>query len=251
MRKKNFLLSWPVLFVVLILCVFYNSCNSCETNGDTNSIVAKLKEKIKVQERTIAALREQLEIDNTNKPETVISLGKVQEIYRNYNKRDSLIRKTVVEETGNKDFQATRSIFYPINRLRNYLGYIDRISQEANIRPTGLRFYFALYSDKENREGYKNRQTFFVTPTLTDKKNKRIDIGYTLRREVSEDLQDTIITPFFLTDEVLNSDDGLVYGPFTREQRIQEASFFTSYSATIAVSEIETADNTLGSSPPR
>ncbi|WP_281989382.1 hypothetical protein [Aquimarina aggregata] len=196
MKTQTHLSKYILLFTVLIISIFFfHSCQQ-DSTIDVFEEEEYLK-KIEAYEAKIAALEEKLgqEKLNRRRPNHIISLRKAQLIYKAYDKRADLISDAVgpVDDVSNSGrriarFEPTRSLFYEISDLRNYLAYIDELSEKAGIKPTGLRFYFALYPENYISPSGSNenarRQTIFIAPT-TEKEyeNRIVQMGYTLNND--------------------------------------------------------------------
>ncbi|MEW7288944.1 hypothetical protein [Aquimarina sp. 2304DJ70-9] len=183
MKRSTYLI---YSFVIISTSLFFfNSCQqdeSIEVFGEEEYL-----KKIEVYEAKIKDLEEKLDLEKSSsrRPNNIISLRQAQSIYNAYDDRADLISETVSSETSSGAFQPTRSLFYEISELRNYLSYIDELSQKAGVKPTGLRFYFALYPENYQSSDGSTRnarhQTIFIAPTLEKKYNEQIvHIGYTL-----------------------------------------------------------------------
>ncbi len=165
---------------------FFTSCQqdeSIEVLGEEEYL-----KKIEVYETKIKDLEEKLsqEKSNRRRPNNIISLSQAQRIYSAYDDRADLISAVVnTDDISRTAFQPTRSLFYEISELRNYLSYIDDLSEKAGVKPTGLRFYFALYPENYESSTGSTRnarhQTIFIAPT-TEKRynNQNVHVGYTL-----------------------------------------------------------------------
>jgi len=186
MKTKTPLHRFTIFFIVLFtnLILFY----SCQEDTDIEVFQEQeYQEKIEIYEQKIKDLEEQLAQEKTNRrrPGNIISFDQAFKIYKEYDQRADLISETVIQPRVNRSFEPTRSLFYDLSELRNYLNYIDDLSAKAGVKPTGLRLYFALYpSSYISPDGSSNnarRQTIFIAPTLAKEyDNKIVQIGYTL-----------------------------------------------------------------------
>lgn len=219
------------LVIKIFLFGILFSLGSCEQIQTDNKAVIELKEKINRLENTIADLEAQL--GRADRPDNIISSRMARKIFNEYNQRAKLIDEVEQTDGEGKPFKATRSLFYPVDELRNYLSYIQKISEEAGIKPSGYRFYFAKYPDEyEPRKLYSKRQTIFIAPTLSKEDNQ----GNT-----------THLSYLFNTDKkVILLDELLEKG---NRQNTQKASFFSILNSQ-EIGEVSTIANELGASPP-
>ncbi len=193
MKTTTHLSKYIALFTVLIISIFF--FHSCQQDSTVDVFQEEeYIKKIEAYEAKIASLEEKLgqEKSNRRRPSNIIDFRKAQQIYKAYDNRADLISEVVgpVNDINNSArgaarFEPTRSLFYEISELRKYLAYIDDLSKKADIKPTGLRFYFALYprdhvSSSGSNENAR-RQTIFIAPTTERKYEDRIvQMGYTL-----------------------------------------------------------------------
>ncbi len=172
--------------IIIFACILVTSCKEGEQTN--SSELAACKKKIESYEKEIKELKEQLGDASDYKqrrPDNIIQSDFAKEIYHLYDKREELINEIVGQDGDGNPFKATRSLFYDIDDLQKYISYVKRKSRKAKVKPSGFRFYFALYPDDyvrdEKNKKYAKRQTFFVAPTLRKEiDGKVMDLGYTL-----------------------------------------------------------------------
>ncbi|MEO8235659.1 MAG: hypothetical protein ABI549_09620, partial [Flavobacterium sp.] len=119
------------------------------------------------------------EIKLAVKPKQLISVEKAKELNSNYNtKRSDLLFKT----TGKEDANA---IWYSIEELENYIEYIKSEGEQQGYTIDGIRFYFGVYSEAEEKAGYT---TIFLSPTgksVEESQLGKFEIG---EEECSQDI---------------------------------------------------------------
>ncbi len=237
MKRSTYLI---YSFVIISTSLFlFNSCQqdeSIEVLGEEEYL-----KKIEVYETKIKALEKKLNLEKSSRrrPNNIISFRQAQSIYNAYDDRADLISEVVSSDLSSAAFQPTRSLFYEISELRNYLSYIDDLSQKAGVRPTGLRFYFALYPENYESSTGSTRnarhQTIFIAPTLEKKYNDQIvHIGYTL------DNQNNIV--------FLDKDNGFSHLRRNRNKTTENNSF--DFSTQTRGDSNSLIGNELGASPP-
>lgn len=217
-------------FFLLILVGFFSGCE--HTNAD-NMVIEKYEKEIQKLQEEIKELKDQLGNQNSNKPKNLISPEFARKIFQEYNKREELINEVVGTDGVGERFMATRSLFYDIDELQNYIRYVKRMSQKAKVEPTGFNFYFALYPEDYEREDklYAKRQTFFIAPTLEKGKKQ---LGYTL---------DDNFNVVLLGEAIGNPYEGGKSG------KKQKAGFF-SFSSALPAFENSLISNEIAGTPP-
>ena len=237
MRKKNFLLSWPVLLLVLVSCIFYNSCTDVK-NGNVDNQLSELKKKIKEQEKLINLYKKTISLNTERPKKHIITLDTAKQQYKNYTERARLIRDDVQSKTD-RQFNPTRSIFIDLEFLQNYMAYVAKKSDEIDVPLTGYRFYFTTYD--RNDKIYPYRNSFFIAPTTTNKKLELMDIGFTI--------SDIDKTPIYLTAQN-DFDPKLSYNLFQEKNvGIQTSSFFSAQDSQLESNTHSVLGNVFGGSP--
>lgn len=196
--------TFTTVIAKFLLGVLALSLSSCENNASTNAECIQLKKEIKQLEKQIVLLEKQ--VGSAEQPKNIISSKTALELFTEYNKRAQLIDKVEQTDANGKPFKATRSMFYPIDQLRNYLAYIYKISNEAGVTPSGYRFYFAKYPDPyDERKLYAKRQTIFIAPTV-EKKDEQGNIKH-LSYLFDKDQNITLLDPI-LEERQKNQKEG-------------------------------------------
>jgi len=176
----------PIKQLAIIAFVFA-LLTSCKDGQVNTQEITEYKSKIETYEKEIKELKARLEeVGSHRRPDNIIQSDFAKEIYHLYDKREALINEVVGQDGENKPFKATRSLFYDINDLQQYLRYVKKLSRKAQVQPSGFRFYYALYPDTYLRDDkdkkYAKRQTFFIAPTkaVKDAAGNIEHLGYTL-----------------------------------------------------------------------
>jgi len=151
--SKNFKNS-KLSSVILLLSIFSFLIISCD-------------EPQKPQQESIKPTKEMLS--------HIIKADKAINLYQNYEKERIAILKDTLNELYGNNFEDTRTIWFDLKTIKNYIAYVEQKSAENNIEPEGLQFYFGVYSDDMKKQNH--HQTFFIAPTI--KKDNR-HLGYTL-----------------------------------------------------------------------
>ncbi|RZS98920.1 hypothetical protein [Aquimarina brevivitae] len=179
------------LIVFIFGATLLGSCDNLQT-GDQSAQLADYKKKIEEYEKTIASLKERLESEQGSKPDNIITSRFAKNLYDNYTTRAEWISETVGADGDGERFMATRSLYYDLNELYNYLAYVRKQSSEAKVRPSGVRFYFGIYPEdyvRDRSKNYAKRTTFFIAPTVARKMNdKVVHLGYTLDNDFNVQL---------------------------------------------------------------
>ncbi|WP_299187251.1 hypothetical protein [uncultured Aquimarina sp.] len=219
---------------------------SCKDNVQTTNSaeLEACKKKIEAYEKEIKELKAKIadaDEDKGRTPNNIIQSDFAKKIYHLYNDREDLINEVVGKDGAGDPFKATRSLFYDINDLEEYIRYVKIKSRKARERPSGFRFYFALYPEdyirnKEDKR-YANRQTFFIAPTkaVKDAAGNIEHLGYTL---------DNNFTVELLTEKIgLDS-------RMDKDGNLQKASFFN-FSTMLEDEENSLIANEMAGSPPK
>ncbi|WP_298314188.1 hypothetical protein [uncultured Aquimarina sp.] len=237
-QKINHIKQYVIIAFALILVT---SCKEGQTNAPE---LANLERTIKEKDSIISNLKEQLgELadDKRRIPNNIVQSEFAKEIYHLYDEREELINQVVGQDGEDKPFKATRSLFYDIDDLQQYIRYVKIKSRKARVKPSGFRFYFALYPKEyvRNRENkkYAQRQTFFIAPTLRKKIDGRaVDLGYTLDNKFNVELLKDIIG-----FDSIRKKDGKMY---------QKAGFFNVNLSNLLEEENSLIANEVTGTPP-
>ncbi len=238
MEKPIYLLKGAIILVVFTLVLGACKTETEQNNGGNEEYIEQIREL----KEEVARLKKELGLINDEKPSNIIEPDFAQQLYNNYaSTRVQWTNKYVRSQPNEKKFRATRSLYYDLDSLYNYLAYIRRISKEAGVKPEGLRFYFGSYSSKYVRNGSKDyayRQTFFIAPTLPKVIGKdTLQLGYTL----SSDYKVKFLKERIGVGEKQESTEG---------ESMQKASMFN-FSLMTTQDGVSTIANELNGSPPR
>ncbi len=149
--------------IAFLLCfIFIVSCNNCQKPDQENKEPSKelLAHLIKLDEAVV--------------------------LYKNYGEqRIAITRDTLQKLYNDNKFKDTRTVWFDLKTIKEYITFIEKKSTENDIKPEGLKFYFSVYPNNTGLGDEKNHQTFFIAPTTTTKGNSRS--GYTLVQEGDEE----------------------------------------------------------------
>lgn len=99
------------------------------------------------------------------RPDMAIELGEAIDLYQNYGASRVGLIEAYEEELGEVDgFQATRSLTFDFEELKQYMKYIEQEAKAADTPIKGLRVYLGQYDRKSSH--YPNSGTVFFNPTL-------------------------------------------------------------------------------------
>lgn len=167
---------------------------SCQKDSDVEILEeVSYQKKIEAYEKKIEDLEQQLgktslqKSNRRGRPKNIIPFGQAKKLFRNYDGIADLISENVGTDQNGEPFMTTRSLFYDINDLKEYLSYIEELSKEAGVTTSGIRFYFGRYTEDHVSSTGSNRnakrQTFFIAPTTEEKiDDKLVHIGYTIKK---------------------------------------------------------------------
>ena len=106
----------------------------------------------------------------------IISINDATEMYQLYDKQRINITKSYLQKKYGPKFNDTRTVWFDISTIKEYIKYVEERSAKAGVKVEGLEFYFGVYPNKTSND-QSNHQTFFIAPTT---KNVDKQSGYTL-----------------------------------------------------------------------
>ncbi len=139
--------------------------------------------------------------------EKIITLEDAVDKYKKYSDDRIDLLKETLERRYEPGFEDTRTVWFDIEIIQEYLDYVKEESKKVGIEPKGVQFYFGVISNKETSQK-KNHQTFFVAPTKTNDPES----GYTL---------DANGKPILLKDKLKDNYES------SPNQKNEKAGFFT------------------------
>lgn len=122
----------------------------------------------------VAVLFFSLDKDGTHfpykgRPGQTLSYQEVVSMLYHYDTTREQVLKTAL---GKED---TRENFYPLDDLKAYIAYIEKLAGEKDIEVTGINIIAAAYPDDKNKYGKKNNyQTIILMPATTINGKERI-----------------------------------------------------------------------------
>ena len=143
--KKNKAITTTLLFLTLL---FLSSCNPKSEEENLN---------------------------NSKEPTQIISVDQAIEMKNFY--QDS-IGKLIKDNnsTPEKEYDPTLFAFIELDSLKQYIAYLDEVERLNKKKISGIRVYFAAYPDtlknSHKAQVYRNRETFFLAPTIEVEPNE-------------------------------------------------------------------------------
>ena len=99
------------------------------------------------------------------RPDMAIELGEAIALYQNYGANRVNLIEGFEEELGEvENFQATRSLTFDFDELRQYMDYVEQEAKKAGAGIKGLRVYLGQYDLKNSP--HPNAETVFFNPTM-------------------------------------------------------------------------------------
>ncbi len=142
----------------------------------------------------------------------LIKLDDAVVMYKNYEEQRIAITKDTLQKLYNDNkFEDTRTVWFDLKTIKDYIAFVEKKSAENHIKPDGLKFYFSVYPNNKGLGDEKNHQTFFIAPT-TKKDSKQS--GYTLVKEGDN-------------EKVVYLKDALNKNQTQQNRKVNKASFFT------------------------
>ncbi|WP_010522471.1 hypothetical protein [Aquimarina agarivorans] len=122
-------------------------------------------------------------------PEGTITLKEAHQLEQRYIKtRHSIINKALGFD-GYK-MQDSREVWFSLERMKEYIKYVEATADKEGYKELGLRFYFGVYPDTNENIGYT---TLFAVPTTTSipggKSHIQSNLVPTSDHEKSENMQ--------------------------------------------------------------
>ncbi|QHI35265.1 hypothetical protein IMCC3317_06110 [Kordia antarctica] len=98
-------------------------------------------------------------------PEGIIEVTDAVNLHENYVAK---LNDPSQGTTTNPDFKETQFAWFSIEKIRNYIQYLDNVEKVNPENPeiSGVRVYFGKYNQHKD---YPNQQTVFFTPTVDTK----------------------------------------------------------------------------------
>lgn len=147
----------------------------------------------------------------------IVPLDSAFNMYNTYSKTRSGILKDTLQKLYGEKFYDTRTVWFDIETLKEYIKYVEQKSRENNIDPQGFKICFGTYSNDKNLGDVANHQNVFLVPTT---ENKGRQSAYTIQNEkgvvflknVKNNNQSSIKTSKagFVSFTSLNGSDGLI-----------------------------------------
>ncbi len=66
----------------------------------------------------------------------------------------------------------TKSAWYSLNEINNYIDYLENVESEENITINGVNIFYGVHNSNHHR--YPNDQTIFLLPTQSDNEQKGV-----------------------------------------------------------------------------
>ncbi|WP_318311659.1 hypothetical protein [Flagellimonas crocea] len=122
--------------------------------------------------------------EKVSPPEGIISLEESKSLYDNYTKnRVDMIQAFELERDSARRFVPARFTSFSYADMKQYMAYVEQEAQEAGVKVSSLRLYFANYPDKPDfPDGKKvvhpRQNSIFIVPTtMIDGKELGFYIG--------------------------------------------------------------------------
>jgi hypothetical protein len=103
---------------------------------------------------------------NSKKPSQVITYEEMADMMDAFNEGPKKeLNKYLKKVSKGKDSVSTIYNWYKLDDLKQYIAYIEKISEEKEIPVTGFRIYPSTYPKNYKEKELRNLQTLFFTPT--------------------------------------------------------------------------------------
>ncbi len=111
---------------------------------------------------------------NSERPIQAISYQEMAAMFKEYdNGPRNVLNDYRTKITKGKDSVATISMFFKLSELKQYIAYIERLSEEKEIDLTGVRIFTSAYPSDYEKKELQSRITYMLAPTtnIGDAKN--------------------------------------------------------------------------------
>lgn len=110
---------------------------------------------------------------NSERPSQAITYLEMASMFKTYdNGQRVALNNYITKKTKGKDSVATISQFFSLSELKQYIAYVEKLSEEKEIDLTGITIFTSAYPEDYKIKEYQNRMTFILAPTtLIDGKN--------------------------------------------------------------------------------
>jgi len=134
----------------------------------------------------LISCEERKEPKQNNEKEKAIMLTHLIEVdtaftmYDNYTDKRIEITKDTLQSLYGSKFYDTRTVWFDIETLKEYIKYVEERSKENKIKPEGFKICFGAYSNNDSLGNKANHQNVFFVPTA--KKDGR-QAAYTIDKK--------------------------------------------------------------------
>jgi hypothetical protein len=110
--------------------------------------------------------RELLQKQNSDRPTQAISYPDMASMFKEYdNGQRIVLDEYITNKTQGRDSISTISQFFSLSEIKQYIAYIERLSEEKKIDLTGIRIFTSAYPSDYKVKEYQNRVSFILAPT--------------------------------------------------------------------------------------
>ncbi|TXD49660.1 hypothetical protein ES045_00290 [Polaribacter sp. IC073] len=149
---------------------------------------------------------------NDSRPANAITYKEMAGMFHQYDIGQKKVLDSYRKEFTNDDKDAIESIshFYDLNDLKQYIAYLEKLSEEKEIKLTGIRIFSAAYPKEHSDISRSGRQTLIFMPTakignsnsvafepLYSKKGEPVKFTEFLHKFSSKETQQVLRASFF------------------------------------------------------
>lgn len=103
---------------------------------------------------------------NSDRPAQAITYPEMASMFKTYDNGQRIaLNDYITKKTGGKDSVATISQFFSLSELKQYIAYIEKLSEEKEIDLTGITIFTSAYPEDYKIKEYQNRMSFILAPT--------------------------------------------------------------------------------------
>ena len=103
---------------------------------------------------------------NNSRPAQAITYNEMASMFNTYDKGQKIVLdKYRAKLTNGKDSIESLSHFYNLEDLKQYIAYLEKLSNDKDIKLTGLRIFSAAYPIDYKQTDLRGRETLIFMPT--------------------------------------------------------------------------------------
>ncbi len=111
-------------------------------------------------------------------PKDTISVAEATKLFKNWQKNNPTEIDSIIDVEGSR--KKTTNVGWSLDVVREYLDYTEATADSLGYEVTGINVFMGNYGKNEDPKK-KNRNTLFISPTLTKKTSKASVMNFSLQ----------------------------------------------------------------------